>query len=188
MDASSWKRPAVLCAVALVIAPIGDWAHVESGTTEYLWSLSPMLGNSPWWFFGLIAAAVLGALPVRRGLARRLGDVRFTWQQGGAAIAGCMTIYAATSLARGANLAIATIALYAASLLVFFVVDGTGVGFLVGVWMSLTAVLTEMTFVAFDAFRYADDVDVLFGVAPWLPALHFLFGVAVAVLDRVELA
>ena len=33
--------------------------------------------------------------------------------------------------------------------------------------------------------RYADDSDALFGVAPWLPALYFAFGVVVALLAEV---
>jgi hypothetical protein len=33
--------------------------------------------------------------------------------------------------------------------------------------------------------RYADDSDALFGVAPWLPALYFAFGVVVALLAEI---
>ncbi|MFG1930299.1 hypothetical protein ACGFK1_06535 [Mycobacterium sp. NPDC048908] len=34
-------------------------------------------------------------------------------------------------------------------------------------------------------FRYADDSDSLSGVAPWLPALYFAFGVVVGVLAEI---
>ena len=34
-------------------------------------------------------------------------------------------------------------------------------------------------------FRYGDDSDALLGVAPWLPALYFAFGVVVAVLAEI---
>jgi hypothetical protein len=34
-------------------------------------------------------------------------------------------------------------------------------------------------------FRYADDSDALFGVAPWLPALYFAFGVVVGLLAEI---
>jgi hypothetical protein len=37
----------------------------------------------------------------------------------------------------------------------------------------------------FGVFRYADDSDALFGVAPWLPALYFAFGVVVALLAEI---
>ncbi len=33
--------------------------------------------------------------------------------------------------------------------------------------------------------RYADDSDALFGVAPWLPALYFAFGVVAALLAEI---
>jgi hypothetical protein len=42
------------------------------------------------------------------------------------------------------------------------------------------AVLAEV-----GVFRYADGSDALFGVAPWLPALYFAFGVVVAVLAEI---
>jgi hypothetical protein len=34
-------------------------------------------------------------------------------------------------------------------------------------------------------FRYADDSDALLGVAPWLPALYFAFGVVAAMLAEI---
>ena len=34
--------------------------------------------------------------------------------------------------------------------------------------------------------RYAEDSDALFGVAPWLPALYFAFGVVVALLAEIS--
>jgi len=34
-------------------------------------------------------------------------------------------------------------------------------------------------------FRYADDSDALFGVAPWLPPRYFAFGVVVAALAEI---
>ncbi len=34
--------------------------------------------------------------------------------------------------------------------------------------------------------RYAADSDALFGVAPWLPALYFAFGVVVASLAEIS--
>ena len=33
--------------------------------------------------------------------------------------------------------------------------------------------------------RYSEDSDALFGVAPWLPALYFAFGVVVALLAEI---
>ena len=34
--------------------------------------------------------------------------------------------------------------------------------------------------IAAGLFKYADDIALLFGVAPWTPALYFCFGVVAA--------
>ena len=36
--------------------------------------------------------------------------------------------------------------------------------------------------------RYLEDSDALFGVAPWLPALYFAFGVVVALLAEIAMS
>jgi len=45
--------------------------------------------------------------------------------------------------------------------------------------------IVEAVIAGAGVFRYADDSDGLFGVAPWLPALYFAFGVVVAVLAEI---
>lgn len=43
----------------------------------------------------------------------------------------------------------------------------------------------EVAVAAAGLARYADDSDALMGVAPWLPALYFAFGVVVALLAEI---
>jgi hypothetical protein len=45
--------------------------------------------------------------------------------------------------------------------------------------------IVEAVIAGAGVFRYADDSDSLFGVALWLPALYFTFGVVVAVLAEI---
>ena len=54
-----------------------------------------------------------------------------------------------------------------------------------GVLAALGGPLVEALLVGAGVFRYADDSSALFGVAPWLPALYFVFGVGVAVLAEI---
>jgi hypothetical protein len=42
----------------------------------------------------------------------------------------------------------------------------------------------EIALAALDVARYADPIDTLAGVAPWLPALYFAFGVVAARLGE----
>lgn len=93
-------------------------------------------------------------------------------------------IYASSSLLRQDNVEIATVALTAAALLIWSVVDGTLVGFLIGTLVAAIVVCGEIVLVELGSFRYLPGADELAGVAPWLPALHFTFGVSIAVTDR----
>jgi hypothetical protein len=45
--------------------------------------------------------------------------------------------------------------------------------------------IVEAVIAGAGVFRYADDSNALFGVAPGLPALYFAFGVVVAVLAEI---
>lgn len=186
----SWLRAAIVVAIGVVIAPVGDWGHVESGTTSYIWDPSPHVGHSSFWFLPSIAGVIVVAELVRPRLTSVFGEdvSRFRARDAVGAAAGVMLIYAASSLVFDAQLAIATIALTAGALFVWSVVDGTATGFVMGLMVAAIAVTGEIVLVAVDSFRYAPQIDDLIGVAPWLPALHFSFGVAIAVIDRALLA
>ena len=62
-------------------------------------------------------------------------------------------------------------------------VDGPGA--VCGVLAAIGGPIVEAAIAAAGVARYADDSNALFGVAPWLPALYFAFGVVVGVLAEV---
>jgi hypothetical protein len=62
---------------------------------------------------------------------------------------------------------------------------GDGPGALCGAIAAIGGPIVEAVLAAAGVFRYADDSDALFGVAPWLPALYFAFGVVVALLAEI---
>ena len=55
-------------------------------------------------------------------------------------------------------------------------------GALCGLIAAVGGPLVEVAIAAAGLARYADGSDALFGVAPWLPPLYFVFGVVVAML------
>lgn len=62
---------------------------------------------------------------------------------------------------------------------------GDGPGAVCGLLAAIGEPFVEAALAGAGVFRYADDSDALFGVAPWLPALYFAFGVVVAVLAEI---
>jgi len=56
---------------------------------------------------------------------------------------------------------------------------------LCGVLAAIGGPAVEAVLAKAGLFRYAEDSDALFGVAPWLPALYFAFGVVVALLGEI---
>ena len=62
---------------------------------------------------------------------------------------------------------------------------GDRYGALCGAIAAVVGPVVEAVLAAAGLARYADDSDALFGVAPWLPALYFAFGVVVALLAEI---
>jgi uncharacterized membrane protein len=62
---------------------------------------------------------------------------------------------------------------------------GDGPGAICGVLAAIGGPIVEAVLAGVGVFRYADDSDAPFGVAPWLPALYFAFGVVVAALAEI---
>ena len=58
-------------------------------------------------------------------------------------------------------------------------------GALCGALAAVIGPAVEAGVAAAGLARYADDSDALFGVAPWLPALYFAFGLVVALLAEI---
>jgi hypothetical protein len=175
-------RLLLLFLLGAVIGPLGDHGHIVTGTTQYLADDTLFVWDSAWWFplmVGLATAATaelrLQLAPPRAGLLPR---------DGLAGIAAVMGLYALTALLRPQPLVPATLLVVTLALLAWYALaDRAGV--ICGLAVAFGGCAVEALMAAAGLFRYADDIDVLFGVAPWLPALYFTFGIVAAQLGEI---
>jgi hypothetical protein len=174
----------ILFALGVAGGLIGDQGHVVSGTTRYLDHGVPFIWESAIWFAAMVGSGTvaLAVIRVRLGPARP-GGLR----DGALGVAAVIGLYAVTALVRDAPLGPATAVVYAlAAIGIALMADRPAL-----VCAALAAVagtVTEIVLAKLDVFEYADDIDVLFGVAPWLPGLYLLFGVVAARLGELLLA
>jgi hypothetical protein len=164
---------------------LGDQGHVASSTTQYFSPARrvPFIWESPLWFpllVGLLTAS-LGELRARIGVERRAG----TLSEGLAAVAAVLGLYALTALIRHQPLGPGTVLIYALAVVTWRAFGGGLAAAACGAVAVAVGVTSEIVLVAAGVFRYAHGIDVLLGVAPWLPALYFAFGVVVARLAEL---
>jgi hypothetical protein len=162
---------------------IGDEGHVASGTTRYLSHALPFIWKSQLWFPVLVGAATCAVAELRLALAppRVDGGVG----EGVASIASVVGLYALTALVRHDALGPSTALCYAlAALIAWHFADGRP-AITCGVVAAIVGSVTEMVLVAAGVCEYTNGVDGLFGVAPWLPALYFAFGIVAARLAEL---
>jgi hypothetical protein len=161
---------------------IGDHSHVATGTTEYLTDAVPFIWSSPIWFPLLVAVATVSLAELR--LRLRAPRTPVTARQGLAGIAAVIGIYIITALEHAAPAVPVAVLIYALAAITWCVL-GDGPGAVCGLLAAIGGPIVEAVLVEAGVFRYADDSDASFGVAPWLPALYFAFGVVVAVLAEI---
>jgi hypothetical protein len=160
---------------------IGDHSHVATGTTEYFTDAVPFIWSSPIWFPLLVAVATLSLAELR--LRMRAPRTSVNVRQGLAGVAAVIGIYVITALGHTAPAVPVTVLIYALAVITWCVLgDGPGA---CGVLAAIGGPIVEAVLARVGVFRYADDSDALFGVAPWLPALYFAFGVVVAALAEI---
>lgn len=164
---------------------LGDQGHVASGTTAYLSPSRtvPFIWESPLWFpvlVGLLTAS-LGELRLRFAVPLRGGPA----SDGLCAIAAVLGLYALTALIRQQPLAPGTVLICALAVVIWRALGGGTAAAACGVVAMLVGVSSEIVLSAAGVFRYARGIDVLLGVAPWLPALYFAFGAVVARLAEL---
>jgi hypothetical protein len=162
---------------------VGDQGHVVSGTTRYLATGFPFVWKSQLWFPLLVGSGTVavGELRLRIAPVRARGD----WSDGLAAIAAVLAIYAVTALVRGRPLGPGTVLVAGLAVLVWRALGASTPGAVCGLIAAIVGTTTEIVMVAAGVFEYADDADALAGVAPWLPALYFAFGVVAARLGEL---
>ena len=163
-------------------ALVGDHSHVVTGTTEYLSDAVPFVWSSPIWFPILVGVATCSLAELRLHLPAPRASV--TVRQGLAGVAAVIGTYVVTALVHTAPAVPATVLIYALAAITWCVL-GDRYAAVCGVVAAIVGPVVEAVQAAAGFFRYADDSDALFGVAPWLPALYFAFGTVVALLGEI---
>jgi hypothetical protein len=183
----SLSRLLVLVLLGALVAPFGDHGHVATATTAYLEPAHalPFIWDSPPWFPLMVGLATAATAELRLRLAAPRTGLRV--RDGIAGIAAVMGLYALTALLHGAPLATATL-LVAALAILTWRGFGDGPALVCGILVGIAGTAVESGLVAGGIFRYAGDINRLFGVAPWLPALYFAFGVVAAQLGEIAAA
>lgn len=173
---------AVLFVVGAVAALVGDHSHVVTGTTEYLSFSVPFVWSSPFWFPLIVGAATVTIAEVRL----RMPDVRTTLtpRHGLAGVTAVVGIYICTALVHTAP-PVPAIGLIAVLAIVTWCVLGDRYGAVCGAIAAVVGPLVEVGIAASGVFRYTEGSDGLWGVAPWLTALYFAFGVVAATLGEI---
>ena len=177
-----WPDAVVLFLLGAVASLIGDHSHVATGTTEYLSDAVPFVWSSPIWFPLLVALATVSIAELRLHMPALRTSV--TARQGLAGVAAVVGIYVTTALVHTAPPVPANALIYALAVITWCAL-GDRWGAICGLLAAVIGPAVEAVVAAAGLARYADDSDALFGVAPWLPALYFAFGVVVALLAEV---
>ena len=177
-----WPEAVVLFLLGAVASLIGDHSHVATGTTEYLSYAVPFVWSSPIWFPLLVALATVSLAELRLHMPALRTSV--TARQGLAGVAAVVGIYVTTALVHTAPPVPANALIYALAVITWCAL-GDRWGAICGLLAAVIGPAIEAVVAAAGLARYADDSDALFGVAPWLPALYFAFGVVVALLAEV---
>lgn len=173
---------AFLFVLGAAAALVGDHSHIVTGTTRYLSDTVPFVWSSPIWFPLLVGAATLSVAELRL----HLPDLRtsVTARQGLAGVVAVVGIYVTTALVHTAPAVPANALIYALAVLTWCAL-GDRYGAVCGVISAVVGPVVEAALAAAGLAGYAEDSDALFGVAPWLPALYFAFGVVVSLLAEI---
>jgi hypothetical protein len=176
----------ILFAVGAAGGLVGDAGHVQAGTTIYLDDATPFVWESALWFPILVglATASLGDLRLRLGPPRPGFDLRTAI----GAIAAVLALYALTALVYDEPEGPATtLILMLAVLIACWLADGRP-AIVCGLAAAIVGPLAEIVIVELELAEYSPAADSLFGVALWLPALYFAFGVVAARLTELLVA
>ncbi len=174
---------AFLFVLGALASLVGDHSHIATGTTEYLSDAVPFVWSSPVWFPILVGAATVSVAELRLHLPAARASV--TARHGLAGVAAVVGIYVTTALVHSGPPVPVNALVYALAAITWCAL-GDRYGALCGAIAAIVGPAVEAVIAAAGLARYADDSDALFGVAPWLPALYFAFGVAVSLLAEIS--
>lgn len=162
---------------------IGDACHVVAGVTTYLDESLPFIWKSQLWFpiaVGLATVSV-GEVRLRLGPTRQGGDM----MEGLAAIASVVGIYALTAAMADEEPLTTTVLIWCLALLVLARFGDGRPALICATLAAILGPLAEVAIVEADMAAYSTQVDGYLGVAEWLPALYFAFGVVAARLTEL---
>jgi hypothetical protein len=181
------RLPVAVCLFVLgaVAGLVGDHGHVVTGTTEYLSFAVPFVWSSPFWFPIMVGGATVSLAELRLHLPELRDDL--TPRMGLAGVAAVIGIYAVTALVHTAPPVPGIVLIWVLAVITWCAL-GDRYGAICGALAAAVGPAVEVVIAAAGLFRYADDSDGLFGVAPWLTGLYFAFGVVVALLAELSVA
>ena len=171
-----------LFVLGAVAALVGDHSHIVTGTTEYLSDAVPFVWSSPIWFPILVGAATVSVAELRLHLPAPRTSV--TARHGLAGVAAVIGIYGITALMHTAPAVPVNVLVYSLAAITWCAL-GDRYGAVCGAIAAVVGPAVEAVLAAAGLVRYAEDSDAPFGVAPWLPALYFAFGVVTALLAEI---
>ena len=178
------RRQAVaLFAIGALGGLVGDACHVATGTTTYLDETFPFIWKSQLWFpiaVG-IATVSIGELRLRLGPPRPGNNP----VEAAAAIASVIGLYALTAAMTDEEPLTATVLVWSLAILIAARVGGGTPALACAVAAAVIGPLAEILIVEAELAMYAPSADGLLGVAEWLPALYFAFGIVAARLAEL---
>jgi hypothetical protein len=169
-----------LFVLGAVAALVGDHSHIVTGTTEYLSDAVPLVWSSPIWFPILVGAATVSVAELRLHLPAPRTSV--TARHG---LAGVAAVIGPGSRADAHAPAVPVNVLVYSLAAITWCALGDCYGAVCGAIAAVVGPAVEAVLAAAGLVRYAEDSDAPFGVAPWLPALYFAFGVVTALLAEI---
>lgn len=146
---------------------------------------APFIWESAVWFVALVGLGTVATAELRLWLApvRTAREDDFSVAVG--AVAVVIGIYALTALVLDEPLLPATVVIYVLAAVVWHISGDGWASAVCGLTAALIGTAFEIVLAAAGVFEYDDSIDLLFGVPPWLPALYFAFGIAVARLAEL---
>jgi hypothetical protein len=178
------RRQAVaLFAIGALGGLVGDACHVATGTTTYLDETFPFIWKSQLWFPVAVGIATvsIGELRLRLGPPRPGNNP----VEAAAAIASVIALYALTAAMTDEEPLTATVLIWSLAILIAARFGGGMPALVCAVAAALLGPLAEILIVEAELAMYAPSADGLLGVAEWLPALYFAFGIVAARLAEL---
>jgi hypothetical protein len=181
---------AALFVVGAIGGLIGDMCHVQSGTTVYLEDGLPYVWESQLWFPLMVGAgtASLGLIAVTLGASAAGAERTDPLREAAAMIASVLGLYALTAIVRGEPAAVGIVLCWSVAALICARFARDRVDWLCAALALIFGVGTEVVLSAAGVFEYAGDVEQIFGVAAWLPALYLAYGVVASRLGVLAAA